>query len=59
MVQLVKRLTLDLILDPDLRDVSSSPTLGSVLGVEPTSDKQTKNQSAFVNLFSMDVWKSI
>lgn len=36
MAQLVKFLTLDLSLGPDLRVVSSGATLGSTLGMGPT-----------------------
>ena len=36
MAQLVEHLTLDLSSGPDLRVMSLSPTLGSVLGVKPT-----------------------
>ena len=35
-VQSVKRLALDLSLGLDLRVMSSNPTLGSMLGMEPT-----------------------
>ena len=46
MVQSVKRLTLDLSSGLDLRLVSSSPTLGATLGVEPIKKKngRKKNQ---------------
>ena len=40
MGQSVKRLTLDLSSGLDLRVVSSSPTLGSMLGAIPTVNKQ-------------------
>jgi len=41
--QLVKHLTFDLSSGFDLRVMSSSPMLGSVLGVEPTKKKKKKN----------------
>ena len=41
--QAVKRLTFDFSSGLDLRVVSSSPTLGSMLGMEPTLQKQNKN----------------
>ena len=42
----VKRLTLDLSSSLDLRVVSSSPALGSALGVKPTLTKKKERQSA-------------
>ena len=42
MAQSVKRLTLDLHPDLDLSVVSSSPMLGSMLGVEPTLKKKNE-----------------
>ena len=53
MAQSVKRLTLDLSSSLELRVVSSSPTLGSALGVKATlkqklaSDRQAKNNLVF------------
>lgn len=46
-VQSVKHPTLDLILSLDPRVVSSSPVLGSTLGVQPTSKQ---NKITFFNI---------
>ena len=48
MVQSVKCLTLDLSSGLDLSVMSSSPMLGSVLGVEPTSEKRKKEGKQLV-----------
>ena len=42
--QLVKHLTLDLSSGLDLRVVSSSPSLGSTLGMEPTQKQKQKQK---------------
>jgi len=45
--QSVKHPTLDLSSGLDLRVMSSSPTLGSMLGVEPTLKKKKKIKQTF------------
>ena len=50
MAQSVKHLTLDLSSGLDLRVLSSSPTLGSVVGVKPTSNKQKKKEVRLIVL---------
>ena len=42
MAQLVEQLTLDFSSGLDLRVISSSPTLGSMLGVEPIYKKNNR-----------------
>ena len=47
MAQSVKRLTLDLSSGLDLRVMSSSPALGSRLGVEPTEEEEKEETFRF------------
>ena len=42
--QSVERLTLDLSSGPDLRVMSSSPALGSTLGIKPTLKKKKRER---------------
>ena len=47
MAQSIERLTLDVSSGLDLRVASSSPTLGSTLGVEATQKHKTKPNTLF------------
>jgi len=55
--QLVKHLTFDLSSGFDLRVMSSSPMLGSVLGVEPTKKKKKRMSISFLHTSFLNYWK--